>query len=125
MHQSIRYSRICITIFAFARFLRLGPFRMFADPTHLGLTRSRMINIQKKSVVTIRENRDSSRLTVNVTLVVANLYRHPVVSKHVSQTHHNIQLRFDLSGCAFGSGCHRPGFEPHRRRSRGEHRKKS
>ena len=55
-----------------------------------------------------------------VALVVTNYYCHQVVSTQVSRTYHNTRLRFCPSGCAFGSRCHRPGFEPHRRRHSGE-----
>ena len=54
------------------------------------------------AVATARENRDSSRLTVNVTLAVANLHRHPVVSAHVSQTRHITQLQLRFCSCLSG-----------------------
>ena len=68
------------------------------------------------AVATVRENRHTSQLSVNGTLVVTNLYCHPEVSTHVGQTYNNTQLRFRPSGYAFRSRCHRPGFEPHHRR---------
>ena len=54
------------------------------------------------------------------TLVVTEYYRHHAESRHVSQTRHNTstRLRFCPGGCAYGLRCHRPGFEPRRRRRR-------
>ena len=71
-------------------------------------------------VATVRENRDTSRLKVNATLVVTNYYRHPAVSKSVSNACNNTGLRFCPGGCAFGLRWRRSGFEPHRRRHSGE-----